>query len=53
MQGDTLMIPDHTALRCASLGRVEPELVSYLGKVITWDATRRLRFVDHATGWLH
>ena len=39
--------------RCASLDRVGPELVGLPGKALTRDATRRLRFVVHAAGWLH
>ena len=39
--------------RCAALGMVELELVGLLGKALTRDATRRLRFVVHAHGWLH
>ena len=35
------------------MGRVVPELVSLPGKTIIRDATRRLRFVVNAAGWLH
>ena len=39
--------------KCAAMGMVELELVCLPGKALTWDATRRLRFVVHATRWLH
>ena len=39
--------------RNAALGRVVPELVGFPRKALTWDVTRRLRFVVHAAGWLH
>ena len=39
--------------RYASFGRLEPELVSLPGKVLTRDVTRSLRFVVHAAGWVH
>ena len=35
------------------MGRVDLELVGLLGKALTQDVTRRLRFVVHAAGWLH
>ena len=38
--------------RCASLRRVEPELVGLPGKAFSRDATRSRRFVVHAAGWL-
>ena len=38
--------------RCTALGRVVPELVGLPGKVLTRDATRRLRFVVNAADWL-
>ena len=39
--------------KCVCLGRVEPESVCLPGKALTWQATRRLRFVIHAVSWLH
>ena len=39
--------------RCTALGMVEPELVGLPVKALTRDATRRLRFVVNAAGWLH
>ena len=45
----TLMTPPSS---CAAMGRVEPELVGLPGKTSTRDATKRLRFVVHAAGWL-
>ena len=39
--------------RCTALGRVESELVSLPEKALARDATRRLRIVIHAAGWLH
>ena len=32
---------------------VEPELAGLFGKALRLDATRRLRFVVNAVGWLH
>ena len=50
VSGDTLMtLPS----RCEALGSVEPEFVGLPGKALTLDATRRLRFIVHAAGWLH
>ena len=46
VRGDALMTH-------AALGMVEPKLVSLVGKVLTRDATRRLRLVVNAAGWLH
>ena len=39
--------------RYAALGRIESELVGLPGMALTWEATRRLRFVVHVAGWLH
>ena len=50
VRGDTLITPPS---RCTALGRVEPELIGVPGKVLIQDATRRIRFVVHAAGWLH
>ena len=49
-QTDTLIAPPS---RCAALGRVEPDFFSLLGKALTRDTTRWLRFVVHAADWLH
>ena len=53
VRGDILMTPDHTLSSCAALSSVEPKLVGLQGMALTWDATRSLRFVVHAAGWLH
>ena len=47
MPGDAGALPE-----CSTLGRVELELVGLPGKALAQDATRRLRFVVHAAGWL-
>ena len=50
VRGDKLMTPPS---RCAALGMAESESVGFPGKALARDATRRLRFVVHAAGWLH
>ena len=39
--------------KCTALGRVKSELAGLLGKALTRDAMRRLRFVVQAASWLH
>ena len=53
VRGDKLMIPDRTTIqvRSSGLGRAGIGRSSWKG--LTRDATRRLRFVVHAAGWLH
>ena len=53
MRGDTLMTRITPPSRCVAQGRVEQELVGHPGMTLAWDATRRLRFVVPAAGWLH
>ena len=47
------MTPITLLPRCAALGKCEPELVGLHGRALTRGATRRLRFVIYAAGWLH
>ena len=53
MRDDTLMSQNIPLSMCASLGRVESELVGLPGKALAWNASKRLRFFVHAADWLH
>ena len=63
MFGDAGAIHEHKVMqcwllitppsRCIALVGVKPELVSLLRKALSRDATGRLWFDVHATGWLH
>ena len=47
------MIPDHTTIQVRSSGYGRVGIGRFSWKGLTRDATRRLRFVVHAAGWLH
>ena len=47
------MIPDHTTIQVRSSGYGRAGIGRSSWKGLTRDATRRLRFVVHAAGWLH
>ena len=46
----TLMTPDYAALQVHSSGKDRAGIAQSSRKALTWDATRRLRFVVHAAG---
>ena len=47
------MIPDHTTIQVRSSGLGRAGIARSSWKGLARDATRRLRFVVHAAGWLH
>ena len=47
------MIPDHTTIQVRSSGYGQAGIGRSSWKGLTRDATRRLRFIVHAAGWLH
>ena len=51
--GNTLITPDRTTIQVRSSGHGRAGIGRSSWKGLTRDATRRLRFVVHATGWLH
>ena len=50
--GNTLITPDRTTIQVRSSGYGRVGIGRSFWKGITRDATRRLRFVVHAAGWL-
>ena len=53
VQGDALMIPDHTAFKVHRSLLCRVGIGRSSGKALARTKTRRLRFVFHAAGWLH
>ena len=51
--GNTLITPDRTTIQVRSSGYGRAGIGRSSWKGLTRDATRRLRFVVHAAGWLH
>ena len=51
--GNTLITPDRTTIQVRSSGYGRAGIGRSSWKCLTRDATRRLRFVVHAAGWLH
>ena len=51
--GNTLITPDSTIIQVRSSGYGRAGIGRSYWKGLTRDATRRLRFVVHAAGWLH
>ena len=47
------MIPDHTTIQVRISGKGQAGIGRFSWKGLTRYATRRLRFVVHAAGWLH
>ena len=53
VRGDTLITPDHIAFMVRGSGFDRAGIfVGLTGRALTRDATRSLRFVVHAAGWL-
>ena len=53
MRGDTLMTPDHIAVRVRRSGCGRAGIGRSSWQFIDTVATTRLRLVVHAAGWLH
>ena len=51
--GNTLITHDRTTIQVRSSGEGRAGIGRSSWKGLTWDTTRRLRFVVHAAGWLH
>ena len=45
------MTPDHSAVRCTTLGRVEPGMIGLPGK--NWTSREGSGKVVNAAGWIH